>query len=94
MHDVFISYATEDQDVADAIVHILESRRIRCSPLARRDATRCRITTIEVAATMKLHTLRMLKEQRLTSDDAKIANAINKLTEWNNRRAAETETMK
>lgn len=38
MHDVFISYSSKDQRVADAIINILESKRIKCW-IAYRDTT-------------------------------------------------------
>ena len=37
MHDIFISYSSKDQKIADAIVNILETRRIKCW-IAYRDA--------------------------------------------------------
>jgi len=37
MHDVFISYSSKDQKIADAIVNILETRRVKCW-IAYRDA--------------------------------------------------------
>jgi hypothetical protein len=37
MHDVFISYSSKDQKIADAVVNILESHKIKCW-IAYRDA--------------------------------------------------------
>ena len=37
MHDVFISYSSQDQKIADAIVNILENQKIKCW-IAYRDA--------------------------------------------------------
>jgi hypothetical protein len=37
MHDVFISHASQDKNIADAIINILETRRIKCW-IAYRDA--------------------------------------------------------
>jgi hypothetical protein len=37
MHDVFISYSSQDQKIADAVVNILESQKIKCW-IAYRDA--------------------------------------------------------
>jgi len=38
MHDIFISYSTKDKQIADAIVNILECKKIRCW-ISYRDAT-------------------------------------------------------
>ena len=38
MHDIFISYSSKDQMIADAIVNILESRKIKCW-ISYRDAS-------------------------------------------------------
>ena len=38
MHDIFISYSSKDQYIADAIINILESRKIKCW-IAYRDAS-------------------------------------------------------
>jgi len=48
--------------------------------VASRDLTHCKMTMLEVMATIKLQTMILLDKKCLTPEEAKIVNAINKLT--------------
>ena len=48
--------------------------------VARRDLTHCKMTMLEVMATIKLQTMLLLNKKELSPDDAKMVDAINKLT--------------
>ncbi|MDR0312127.1 MAG: toll/interleukin-1 receptor domain-containing protein [Treponema sp.] len=76
MHDVFISYSSQDQKIADAVVNILESQKIKCW-IAYRDAEAGDDYAVSIIRAIKASKVCVLILSRESNSSKHVLNEIN-----------------